>query len=134
MIDCNKMIQDIQNMLAFNISSTQATFEIEQLKGKKNVDAFVTMSKSVLEDLNIFDKNKPRKYTPHPLYDNFGEIIPKNNAKKQINYFHSPILWNPLINCILLSNNKIQRKPIQFHILQTLHFCVIVEILQKVFL
>ena len=50
----------------------------------KNVDAFVTMSKSVLNDLNLFDSKKPRKYTPHPLYDNFGEIISKKDAKKQL--------------------------------------------------
>ena len=50
----------------------------------KNVDAFVTMSKSVLKDLGMFDSQKPRKYTPHPLYDNFGEIIPKEIAKKQL--------------------------------------------------
>ncbi len=50
----------------------------------KNVDAFITMSKSVLNDLNQFDTAKPRKYTPHPLYDNFGEIIPKDTAKEQL--------------------------------------------------
>lgn len=50
----------------------------------KNVDAFITLSKSVLNDLSFFDSKKPRKYTPHPLYDNFGEIISKENAKKQL--------------------------------------------------
>ncbi|NQU53266.1 MAG: glycosyltransferase [Bacteroidetes bacterium] len=50
----------------------------------KNVDAFITMSKSVLNDLNLFDSKKPRKYTPHPLYDNFGEIIPKEEAKRKL--------------------------------------------------
>lgn len=50
----------------------------------KNVDAFITMSKSVLSDLNKFDKKKPRQYTPHPLYDNFGDIIPKETAKEQL--------------------------------------------------
>ena len=42
------------------------------------------MSKSVLYDLNKFDTIKPRKYTPHPLYDNFGGIIPKKSAKEQL--------------------------------------------------
>ena len=50
----------------------------------KNVDAFITLSKSVLKDLTLFDLNKPRKYTPHPLYDNFGAIIPKEDAKRQL--------------------------------------------------
>lgn len=49
-----------------------------------NVDAFITMSKSVLNDLALFDKVKPRKYTPHPLYDNFGDIIPKEDAKESL--------------------------------------------------
>ncbi|MBN1821379.1 MAG: glycosyltransferase [Prolixibacteraceae bacterium] len=50
----------------------------------KNVDAFLTMSKSVLNDLYLFDKVKPRKYTPHPLYDNFGTIISKEDAKESL--------------------------------------------------
>jgi glycosyltransferase involved in cell wall biosynthesis len=51
----------------------------------KNVDAFITMSKSVLNDLSLFDTTKPRKYTPHPLYDNFGDIISKEDAKHNLN-------------------------------------------------
>jgi glycosyltransferase involved in cell wall biosynthesis len=50
-----------------------------------NVDAFITMSKSVLDDLALFDTTKPRKYTPHPLYDNFGDIISKESAKQMLN-------------------------------------------------
>ncbi|MCK3683757.1 glycosyltransferase [Maribellus sp. YY47] len=50
----------------------------------RSVNAFVTMSKSVLNDLNSFDSQKPKLYTPHPLYDNFGESIPKTEAKKQL--------------------------------------------------
>lgn len=38
----------------------------------KQVDAFVGMSDSVLNDLNQFDTIKPRAFCPHPLYDNFG--------------------------------------------------------------
>ena len=50
----------------------------------KSVNGFITMSKSVLGDLDTFDKNKPKLYCPHPLYDNFGEIIPKNIAKEKL--------------------------------------------------
>lgn len=50
-----------------------------------SVDGFVVMSRSVLNDLNVFDTKKPREYYPHPLYDNFGEIIPKEEAKKKLN-------------------------------------------------
>lgn len=50
----------------------------------KSVDYFVTMSKSVLDDLNQFDKKKPKLLTVHPLYDNFGDIVPKATAKKRL--------------------------------------------------
>jgi glycosyltransferase involved in cell wall biosynthesis len=46
----------------------------------KNVDAFVGMSKSVLNDLNHFDTKKPRLFCPHPLYDNFGSKIERSKA------------------------------------------------------
>ncbi|MFC2106887.1 glycosyltransferase [Bacteroidota bacterium] len=46
----------------------------------KRVDGFITMSRSVLDDLNTFDKLKPRKFCAHPLYDNFGESVIKKKA------------------------------------------------------
>ena len=55
----------------------------------KTVDGFVAMSKSVLNDLETFDKNKPKVFCPHPLYDNFGEIISKENAKQKLNLDNS---------------------------------------------
>src|SRR6478735_124564 len=42
---------------------------------------FITMSRSVLEDLKKFVPQKPAVYHPHPLYDNFGESQPKTVAK-----------------------------------------------------
>ena len=48
----------------------------------KNVDGFVAMSQSVLDDLQKFDSEKPRSFCPHPLFDNFGEAISKASAKK----------------------------------------------------
>ncbi len=50
-----------------------------------SVDYFVTMSKSVLTDLNTFDNKKPKLLTVHPLYDNFGKIIPKEEALIKLN-------------------------------------------------
>ncbi|MCF8368597.1 MAG: glycosyltransferase family 4 protein [Bacteroidales bacterium] len=46
----------------------------------KSVDCFVTMSNAVLEDLNKFDNKKPKLLTVHPLYDNFGESVSKQQA------------------------------------------------------
>ena len=51
----------------------------------KPVDRFITMSKKVLEDLKQFAKDKPAKFVPHPLYDNFGEKISKSEARQHLN-------------------------------------------------
>ncbi len=45
---------------------------------------FITMSRSVLEDLKKFVPQKPAVYHPHPLYDNFGESQPKTVAKEAL--------------------------------------------------
>ena len=47
-----------------------------------SVDGFVTMSRAVLDDLNLFDKSKPKKYCPHPLYDHYGKIEDKKVSKE----------------------------------------------------
>lgn len=45
-------------------------------------DGFVTMSHSVTEELKQFSDTKNVRYIPHPIYDNFGEILPKNEARR----------------------------------------------------
>lgn len=50
----------------------------------KSCDAFVTMSEKVMNDLRIFEKNKPALLVQHPLYDNFGPIIAKELARKHL--------------------------------------------------
>lgn len=50
-----------------------------------SVDAFIAMSDSVYNDLSVFDKEKPRLLNPHPLFDNYGEAISKQEAIKQLN-------------------------------------------------
>ncbi len=50
----------------------------------KNVDAFVAMSASVMDDLNQFDKTKAKLFSPHPVYDNFGKPKAKNEAKNNL--------------------------------------------------
>lgn len=46
----------------------------------KPVNAFVVMSEQVLKDLRVFTQ-KPANLFPHPLYDNFGERVGKEQAK-----------------------------------------------------
>ncbi len=42
-----------------------------------SVDGFVVMSKSVGTELRQFTTDKPISYVPHPVYDNYGDPIPK---------------------------------------------------------
>ena len=51
----------------------------------KPVDSFITMSEKVKEDLLVLAPNKPTVFIPHPLYDNFGEKISKDLARKHLN-------------------------------------------------
>ena len=50
-----------------------------------SVDGFIAMSQSVLDDLNKFDDLKPKLLSPHPLYDNFGDIKSREDALKALN-------------------------------------------------
>ncbi len=47
-------------------------------------DAFLTLSSSVLEDLKKFTKSEEKIFIPHPIYDSFGNILDKKNAKQNL--------------------------------------------------
>jgi len=47
----------------------------------KSCDAYITMSKKVMEDLRQFEKEKPARHVLHPLYDSFGQSIPQAEAR-----------------------------------------------------
>jgi len=47
----------------------------------RQCDGFITMSEKVMLDLREFEKQKPAKQVLHPLYDNFGEIVSKQQAR-----------------------------------------------------
>ena len=49
-----------------------------------SVDGFVAMSDSVLADLKKFDSKKPKVFSPHPLFDNFGEAVNKVEAYEKL--------------------------------------------------
>jgi glycosyltransferase involved in cell wall biosynthesis len=51
----------------------------------KAIDAFITMSEKVMTDLRRVEKIKPVQMVSHPLYDNFGESVPKNEARQKLN-------------------------------------------------
>ena len=48
------------------------------------IDAFITMSEKVLGDLTQFAPGKPAQFVAHPLYDNFGEKVSKEEARKYL--------------------------------------------------
>jgi glycosyltransferase involved in cell wall biosynthesis len=47
-------------------------------------DAYITMSEKVMKDLRSFVKDKPAKQVLHPLYDNFGDPVPRLEARAQL--------------------------------------------------
>lgn len=50
-----------------------------------SVDGFITLSQSVLDDVNKFDKqNKPKICTPHPVYNIYGETCEKSLACEKL--------------------------------------------------
>ena len=50
----------------------------------KSCDAFITMSEKVMMDLRTFQKEKPARLVQHPLYDSFGDIISKKEARQKL--------------------------------------------------
>ena len=50
----------------------------------KSVDGFISLSRSVLNDIEAFDETKPKLFSPHPIYDHYGSIISKEEAKKNL--------------------------------------------------
>ncbi|MBR5707153.1 MAG: glycosyltransferase [Bacteroidaceae bacterium] len=50
----------------------------------RSVDGFVALSESVKEDINLFDTKKPRTFSPHPLYDHFGELADRQESLEHL--------------------------------------------------
>ncbi len=48
-------------------------------------DDFVVMSRSVGEEIRSFTPTKPVQYAPHPIYDNYGQLMSKVEARQQLN-------------------------------------------------
>lgn len=54
----------------------------------RSADGFIAMSRSVQKDIETtlqrLSLDKPVSFCPHPLYDNFGDIITKSEAKSRL--------------------------------------------------
>ena len=48
------------------------------------VDAFIAMSENVMEDILKFDTKKVKTLSPHPLFDNFGKMLSREKALKEL--------------------------------------------------
>ncbi len=47
--------------------------------------ALLTMSQSVMHDIDIHFPGKPKAYNPHPMYDSFGPAVSRETALKELN-------------------------------------------------
>lgn len=46
----------------------------------KSIGGFIVMSRSVKEDIRQFSASAPVEFVPHPIYDNYGKLIPRKEA------------------------------------------------------
>ena len=78
-----KCIGLIHNMIPHEKSLLDKMFAPRFVKA---MDGFITLSKSVLNDVATLDKqDKPKCFVPHPLYDHFGEIMDRTEAVNHLN-------------------------------------------------
>lgn len=50
----------------------------------KAVDGFVAMAQNVMDDIKTFDTTHPKILSPHPIYDNFGTVMPREEALSKL--------------------------------------------------
>ena len=50
----------------------------------QSIDGAIVMSRSVGDDLRKFRTDITAVFSPHPLYDNYGDIIPRSEALKRL--------------------------------------------------
>lgn len=78
----SKMIALIHNMIPHEPTILDKLFPKYFVN---SMDGFVAMAESVVADINTFDAhNKPKAVSPHPIYDHYGEIIPKTEAAMRL--------------------------------------------------
>ncbi len=51
----------------------------------ESMDGFLALSQSVVDDIGKFDKkNLPKTFSPHPIYDHYGNLITQSDALNKI--------------------------------------------------
>lgn len=57
----------------------------------KSMDGFMALSESVVRDIEKFDKrNCPKRFSPHPIYDHYGELLSRETALQLLNLPSEP--------------------------------------------
>lgn len=52
----------------------------------KSMDGFMALSESVVHDIEHYDKRGcPKRFSPHPIYDHYGERLPREQALSLLN-------------------------------------------------
>lgn len=49
-----------------------------------NCDGFIAMSKTVLNDISKFSDTQNKAYSPHPMYETYGQPVNKEEARKKL--------------------------------------------------
>ena len=76
-----KVIAIVDNIIPHEKRFLDNTFTRYFVSG---VDGFLAMSKNVINDISKFNTSKPRILTPHPLFDDFGNSVSKEEAQKKL--------------------------------------------------
>jgi len=50
----------------------------------KKCHGFVTLAQSTLDDLSLYTNNTNKVFIPHPIYDTFGTVVSKAEARAQL--------------------------------------------------
>lgn len=51
----------------------------------KSCHGFIAMSKTVLNDISKFSSTENKAYSPHPMYETYGEAVNMETARKKLN-------------------------------------------------
>lgn len=51
----------------------------------KSCDGFITMSKAVFNDISKFTPTDKKIFSPHPMYETYGNKVSKEEARKKLN-------------------------------------------------
>lgn len=77
-----KMVALIHNMIPHEPTILDRIFPLYFVKA---MDGFVAMAESVIADINHFDSDhKPKKVSPHPIYDHYGASLTKTEAAMKL--------------------------------------------------